>query len=82
MTEATSPPAPRWLAWMPALSLVAILASALLTGGGYISKQDEQGRRIETLERRVEKIDEIDKRTIRIEARLEVLTPPDGKDGR
>ncbi len=81
MTDtAPAPSAPKWLAWMPAFSLVAILASALLTGGGYISKQDEQSRRIETLERKVEKIDEIDKRTIRIEARLEVLTPAEGKD--
>jgi hypothetical protein len=54
MTDSTPAPAPRWLAWMPAASVGALIAGGLLTGGGYISQLQEQGRRTEVLERLVE----------------------------
>lgn len=54
MTDTTPAPAPRWLAWMPAASVGALIAGGLLTGGGYISQLQEQGRRTEVLERLVE----------------------------
>lgn len=82
MSEQTQPAPPRWLAWMPAFALMGTVIAALLTGGGYISTQAEQGRRIEALERREERITDIRERTIRIEARLDALVPADRKDDR
>ncbi len=82
MTDTTPPPAPRWLAWMPAASVGALIAGALLTGGGYISKLDEQGRRIAVLEEQAKQQQEIDKRTTRIEAKLDVLVPQQDREAR
>lgn len=76
MTDTTPLPAPRWLAWMPAASVGALIAGGLLTGGGYISQLQEQGRRTATLERLVEQqatdMREADKRLARVEARQDV----------
>ncbi len=76
MTDTTPSPAPRWLAWMPAASVGALIAGGLLTGGGYISQLQEQGRRTATLERLVEQqatdMREADKRLARVEARQDV----------
>lgn len=85
MMESHSSSPPKWLVWMPALALMVTLIGAMLTGGGYISKQDDHGRRIEALERREsedrekrsEQIVDIRERTIRIEARLDALVPLD-----
>lgn len=85
MTESPSASSPKWLVWMPALALLVTLIGAMLTGGGYISKQEDHGRRIEALERREiedrekrsEQIVDIRERTIRIEARLDALVPLD-----
>lgn len=87
MTDTTPSPAPRWLAFAPALALVLTITAALLTGGGYISTQADHGRRIEAIEkrevdereRREERITDIRERTIRIEARLDALVPEDRK---
>lgn len=76
MTDTTPPPAPRWLAWMPAASVGALIAGGLLTGGGYISQLQEQDRRTGALERLVEQqakdIREGDKRLTRVEARQDM----------
>ncbi|WP_294327027.1 hypothetical protein [uncultured Sphingomonas sp.] len=90
MTEATSSPAPRWLAWMPALALLVTIIGANLAFGGYLSTQVDQGRRIEAMEkreieerdRRSEQMTDIRERTIRIEARLDALVPANRGDGR
>lgn len=82
MTEASASSPPKWLAWMPAIALAVTLIGAVLTGGGYISTQAEQGRRIDALERREERITDIRERTIRIEARLDVLVPAERKGDR
>ncbi|KQN77885.1 hypothetical protein [Sphingomonas sp. Leaf62] len=90
MTDTTPPPAPRWLAFAPAIALVLTLCGALLTGGEYISTQARHTREIEELrkhdtedrERREERITDIRERTIRIEARLDALVPDDRKPGR
>ncbi len=89
-TEAPAPAAPKWLVWMPALALLVTLIGAVLTGGGYISKQDDHDRRIEALERREsedrekrsEQIVDIRERTIRIEARLDALVPDERRAAR
>lgn len=73
---------PRWLAWMPALALVLTIGGIISAGGGYMSTQADQGRRIEALERREERITDIRERTIRIEARLDVLVPDDRRPSR
>lgn len=85
-----APAAPRWLAWMPALALMLTIGGVVSAGGGYISRQDDHGRRIEALERREgedrekrsEQIVDIRERTIRIEARLDALVPADRKGDR
>lgn len=90
MTDTTPPPAPRWLAFAPALALLLTIVGALLAGGGALSTQADHGRRIEAIEkrevdereRREERISDIRERTIRIEARLDALVPADRKDGR
>lgn len=82
MTDTAPPPAPRWLAWMPAASVGALLAGALLTGGGYISELGQHDRRISALEEIVKQQQEIDRRTTRIEAKLDVLVPHDAGAGR
>ncbi|KQM76695.1 hypothetical protein ASE70_07955 [Sphingomonas sp. Leaf22] len=82
MTDTTPSPAPRWLAWMPAASVGALIAGSLLTGGGYIQRLDEQVRRITVLEESIKQLQEIDKRTTRIEAKLDVLVPQQDRETR
>ncbi len=47
MTDAPPSPAPRWLAWMPATSVGALIAGALLTGGGLIEQVKKNDLRVE-----------------------------------
>ncbi len=77
MTDMTPPPAPRWLAWAPAVSLALTIAFVLSAGGGYIEKLEGLVRRTTVLEESIKQLQEIDKRTTRIEAKLDVLVPHD-----
>ena len=73
--------APRlsWKDWLLAISPAVLLIGAILSGGTYISQIKDNGRRIEALERKVDdrdaKLNTIDVRTARIEAKIEVLIP-------
>lgn len=71
---AAAPPRPRFLDWLPVLSALAIVFSAVWAGGGYVQALNEHSRRIETLEKKDELLRQVDLRTARIEAKLEVLT--------
>lgn len=71
-----APAAPRWLAWIPLITAAGLIIGALLACGGYIAQAREHERRITALEARDEQLRAIDARTTRIEAKLEVLTPP------
>jgi hypothetical protein len=53
--------------------MVAI-AGAIATCGGYINQVKEHERRISALEARDQQLTNIDVRTARIEAKLEILT--------
>lgn len=75
MTDTTPSPAPRWLAFAPAGALACTIAGVLLASGSYIQRLDEQVRRITVLEESIKQLQEIDKRTTRIEAKLDVLVP-------
>jgi hypothetical protein len=74
MTAAPAPP--RWLAWIPLITAAGLIIGALLACGGYIVQLREHERRIVALEARDEQLRAINDRTTRIEAKLEVLTPP------
>lgn len=97
MTESASDSPPRWLAWIPAIALAVMLVGAALTGGGYISTQAEQGRKIEALERReterqrreaedrekqFEQMADIRESVIVIKARLDALVPENRREAR
>jgi len=77
-----SPQAQRslWKDWMPVITLVLTIAGSLLIGGGYIAELKDNTRRIEALEQDAQKrndlLTQIDVRTARIEAKLEMLTAP------
>ncbi|MEG3167501.1 hypothetical protein U1737_04755 [Sphingomonas sp. LB3N6] len=76
---ATPAPPPRWLSWMPALSLLVVVVGAVGTGGGYVGQVTDHNRRIAAMETLVDRRDEqlraIDLRLARIEVKLEMLDP-------
>jgi hypothetical protein len=67
-----------WKDWLPVITVAALLISAMLSGGGYISQLQDNTRRIGAIEAksdgRDDKLNTIDVRTARIEAKLELLT--------
>ena len=82
-TTAKAPPT--WLAWLPVITTVILIAGFLWAGGGKMNELAEHERRLAALEVRrdtdADKLDKINERTARIEAKLEVLVPSGG-DGR
>lgn len=72
-----------WKEWLPVITVAALLISAMLSGGGYISQLQDNTRRIGAIETksdgRDDKLNTIDVRTARIEAKLELLAL-DGKE--
>lgn len=78
MTTSTKS-APIWLAWLPVITTVFLIAGFLLSAGGKINELTDQERRLTALETRrdfdADKLDKINERTARIEAKLEVILP-------
>lgn len=71
--------APVWLAWLPVVTTLFLIAGFLLSTGGKINELADHERRLTALETRrdsdADKLDKINERTARIEAKLEVLVP-------
>jgi hypothetical protein len=82
MPSATKP-APTWLAWLPVITTLALIAGFLWAGGGKMNELADHERRITGLEVKrdsdADKLDKINERTARIEAKLEVLVPTGGE---
>lgn len=78
MTTSTKS-APTWLAWLPVVTTLALIAGFLLSTGGKINELADHERRLTALETRrdldADKLDKINERTARIETKLEVLIP-------
>jgi hypothetical protein len=76
-TPAKAPPT--WLAWLPVITTVFLIAGFLLSTGGKINELTDHERRLSALETRrdfdADKLDKINERTARIEAKLEVILP-------
>jgi hypothetical protein len=47
-----------WKDWLPVASLLLVVAGIIWSGGGVLNQVSEQGRRIETLERRADQRDD------------------------
>jgi len=82
MTRPAKAP-PTWLAWLPVITTIFLIAGLLWAGGGKMNQLAEHERRLTALETRREsdadKLDKINERTARIEAKLEVLVPSSGQ---
>ena len=83
----TSPKsAPAWFAWIPFFTTLLIIAGFLWAGGGGWHELADHERRLTALETRrdsdADKLDKINERTARIEAKLEVLVPSTGSGGK
>jgi hypothetical protein len=78
----TPPKSPTFLAWLSVLTTLALIAGFLVTTGGRLKEIDDHERRIVSLETKrdsdADKLDKINERTARIEAKLEVLVPTGG----
>jgi hypothetical protein len=76
-------PAPTWLAWLPVITTIALIAGFLVTTGGKMDELANHERRLTALETKrdsdADKLDRINERTARIEAKLEVLVPSNGE---
>lgn len=79
----TSKTPPVWLAWLPVATTLVMIAGFLWAGGGKMNELADHDRRITALETRrdsdADKLDKINERTARIEAKLEVLVPNSGE---
>lgn len=64
---------PPWKEWLPSFSLLAIVLGFFLAIGKFVDQTTENTRRITDLETKVESIHQIDVRTTRIEAKLDML---------
>jgi hypothetical protein len=71
-----------WLAWLPVVTTIFLIGGFLLSTGGKINELADHERRLAALETRrdadADKLDKINERTARIEAKLEVLVPTGG----
>ena len=78
MTNPDPPPRVTWKDWIPAISLALIMFGMVWTFGGYVTQLQNQARDIEALKievrQRTDLLNQIDVRTARIEAKLEILT--------
>jgi len=83
-TTAKAPPT--WLAWLPVITTLFLIAGFLWAGGGKMNELADHDRRLTSLETRrdtdADKLDKINERTARIEAKLEVLVPTSGGGSR
>lgn len=74
--------APPWLAWLPVATTLFLIGGFLLSTGGKLNQLADHERRLTALETRrdvdADKLDKINERTARIEAKLEVLVPTGG----
>lgn len=78
-----STPTPWWAPFVPAISLVFVIAAAVMAGGGYVATLKDNTRRIEQLETdartdaktRTEMLQQLDLRMARIEVKLEMMLP-------
>jgi hypothetical protein len=72
-------PQPTWLAWLPVITTLFLIGGFLLTTGGKMTELADHERRLTGLEAKrdsdADKLDKINERTARIEAKLEVLVP-------
>lgn len=77
MTEDRDGPGAPWREWLPVLSAAALLIGAAWFQGGLASQQSETIRRVGALETKIDAIQQIDRRTTRIEAKLDMLAGDD-----
>lgn len=68
-----------WREWLPVLSAAALLIGAAWFQGGLATQQSETIRRVGALETKIEAIQQIDIRTTRIEAKLDMLSRDDDR---
>ena len=77
-----APRQPPWLAWLPVMTTICLICGFLLSPGGKINELADHERRLTALEARrdvdADKLDKINERTARMEAKLEVLVPTGG----
>ena len=73
---------PSWLAWLPVVTTIFLIGGFLLSTGGKLNELADHERRLTALETRrdadADKLDRINERTARIEAKLEILVPSSG----
>jgi len=71
--------APPWIAWLPVVATVFLIGGFLMSTGGKLNELADHERRLTALETKrdadADKLDKINERTARIEAKLEVLVP-------
>ena len=74
--------APPWLAWLPVITTLFLIGGFLLSTGGKLNELADHERRLAALETKrdadADKLDKINERTARIEAKLEILVPSGG----
>jgi hypothetical protein len=78
---------PRWIDFLPAISLALVIAGLIWAGGGFIGQVKDNTRRIEQLESdartdaktRTEMLQQLDLRLARIEVKLEMMALPKDK---
>lgn len=81
----SSKQAPPWVAWLPVIATIFLIGGFLMSTGGKLNELADHERRLTALETRrdadADKLDKINERTARIEAKLEVLVPsPVGRE--
>ena len=71
--------APPWVAWLPVVATIFLIGGFLMSTGGKINELADHERRLTALETKrdadADKLDKINERTARIEAKLEILVP-------
>lgn len=76
----TSTTGPTWKDWLPAIATAIMVFGIAMTCGSYVTQLTDHTRRLDALERLVDRRDEqlrtIDLRLTRIEAKLEMMIPP------
>ena len=63
----------RWLDWLPLIGMVITVAGLIWAGSQYAAEIRDDTRRIAKLEDKADTIQQIDVRTARIEATLDVM---------
>jgi hypothetical protein len=86
VTTTASPP-PWWAPFVPAISLLIVIAGIVFASGDYISTLKQHTRRLDQIEAdartdartRTEMLQQLDLRLARIEVKLEMMAPPKDK---